>query len=297
MSIEYTTHIAREVVDQRSNFQIYPFSSDTGCPISDVKKPHMHDFYVVHYVSSGSGTCVIDFETYDIVSGSMYFVSPGQLHLWNPDGILQGHVMVFSDDFLSSPDSPVGNVFELEFFNSVANSPMFMLSTAQSNEVALLMGSISREYSSARPGYISVLRSYFHILLVNLKRMFEDRIKQVGVRTENRIVREFKRQVALKSGAQLRVQDYAQDMGISVSRLNAVVKEVTSMTPGRIIRNELVTSAKRMLAHSDLNVAEICYELEFEDPSYFGRFFKRETGYTPSVFREQVRGKYLHLAG
>lgn len=84
-------------------------------------------------------------------------------------------------------------------------------------------------------------------------------------------------------------------MNVSVSRLSAVIKEVTSMTPGQIVRNELINTAKRMLANSDKNVSEICYELEFEDPSYFGRFFKRETGFTPSVFREHVRGKYQQL--
>ena len=116
-----------------------------------------------------------------------------------------------------------------------------------------------------------------------------------GVRTENRIVREFKKLVISEHGSLLRVQDYAEIMNISVSRLSAVIKEATSLTPGQIVRNELVNSAKRMLANSDLNVSEICYSLKFEDPSYFGRFFKRETGFTPSVFREHIRGKYHQL--
>lgn len=295
MKEKYTIYKADELQGIESSFKIYPFSEGTGCPISDVDEPHLHDFYVVHYAASGSGSCVIDFETYDIIAGSIYFVSPGQLHLWNPEGSVDGFVMVFTEEFLKSPESPVNNVFELDFFNSVLNSPMFMLSTEQKGELAVVMANLCREFSARKQGYEIILRSYFHILLVCLQRMFFDRLQRPGVRTENRIVREFKKLVSDEHSPQLRVQDYAERMNVSVSRLSSVIKEVTSMTPGQIARNELVLSAKRMLANSDMNVSEICYELKFEDPSYFGRFFKRETGFTPSVFREHVRGKYRQL--
>ncbi|NDV28749.1 AraC family transcriptional regulator [Desulfovibrio sp. JC010] len=291
-----TLHKAEDLLGIEASFKIYPFTEGTGCPVSDIQEPHLHDFYVVHYVLSGSGSCVIDFETYDIIPGSLYFVSPGQLHLWNPENGVDGFVMVFTDEFLKSPEAPVHNVFELEFFNSVVNSPMFMLSSEQKNELAGVMSNLCREFSDRKPGFETVLRSYFHILMVSLQRMFADRLQRPGARAENRIVREFKKLVASDHSLQLRVQDYAEMMNVSVSRLSAVIKEVTCLTPGQIVRNELVTSAKRMLANSDLNVSEICYELKFEDPSYFGKFFKRETGVTPSVFREHVRGKYQQLA-
>ncbi len=291
-----TLHKADELIGIDTSFKIYPFTDGTGCPISDVREPHMHDFYVVHYVSSGSGSCVIDFETYDIIPGSLYFVSPGQLHLWNPDGGVDGFVMVFTDEFLKSPEAPVHNAFELEFFNSVVNSPMFMLSSGQKAELSGVLFSLCREFSERKTGFETVLRSYFHIFMIGLQRMFADRLSGPGARAENRIVREFKKLVAADHSQQLRVQDYAELMNISVSRLSAVIKEATCLTPGQIVRNELVTSAKRMLANSDLNISEICYELKFEDPSYFGKFFKRETGFSPSVFREHMRGKYQQLA-
>ena len=64
------------------------------------------------------------------------------------------------------------------------------------------------------------------------------------------------------------------------------------MTPGKIINNEIALEAKRQLAYTDLTIAEICYKLNFEDPSYFSRFFRRETGMTPNVFRKHIGEKY-----
>lgn len=204
MKENHSVHKAEELIGIESNFKIYPFTDGTYCPISDVQEAHLHDFYVVHYVSAGSGSCVIDFETYDILPGSLYFVSPGQLHLWNPEDVVDGFVMVFTDEFLKSPEAPIHSAYELEFFNSVVNSPMFMLSTDQKAELSSVMSSLCREFSSKKPGFETVLRSYFHIFMVCLQRIFADRMQRPGARAENPMVRNsknlFQRIIVLSCG-------------------------------------------------------------------------------------------------
>ena len=63
-------------------------------------------------------------------------------------------------------------------------------------------------------------------------------------------------------------------------------KNSTHSTPLQIINDRIVLEAKRQLQHTSLNIKEISYNLGFEDPSYFVKFFKRQTGYLPSDFRE-----------
>jgi YesN/AraC family two-component response regulator len=50
--------------------------------------------------------------------------------------------------------------------------------------------------------------------------------------------------------------------------------------------------AKSLLANTNNSMKEIAFELYFEDPAYFGRFFKKHTGLTPLHFREHMRKKY-----
>lgn len=290
------THKADDHIDSISNFEIWPYTEDTGCPISDLKEAHYHDFYVVHYVTKGRGTHVIDFEHYEIEPETLYFISPRQLHMWQPEEGLEGYIMAFSEDFLISSNYPGDSVLELEFFHSAIHSPALKVSQTQGMEVEGQLGAMQREFGERSEGFVSVLRASFHIFIVQMQRLFADEMQRIKGIKEHRLVRRFKQLVSEQFETQTSIQEYADTLNVSVSRLNNVIKEATGQTPGQIVRNEQVLAAKRLLAHSDLNVAEICYRLNFEDPSYFGRFFKRETGFSPMAFRGSMRDKYQQLA-
>jgi AraC-like DNA-binding protein len=55
----------------------------------------------------------------------------------------------------------------------------------------------------------------------------------------------------------------------------------------------MMLEAKRLLTHSDSTIAQIAYDLNFEDNSYFGRFFKKYSGLTPAAFRSEIKKETL----
>lgn len=78
---------------------------------------------------------------------------------------------------------------------------------------------------------------------------------------------------------------FSRAMGMSRSMLNLKMKESTGMPVGQFIRTYRLSVAKEILLHkdkSDLNIAEVAYEVGFNDPKYFTRCFTREFGYPPS---------------
>jgi AraC family transcriptional activator of pobA len=83
--------------------------------------------------------------------------------------------------------------------------------------------------------------------------------------------------------------EYAQLLGVSRAHFCAEVRRRCGLSPGQLVQQRTVLEAKRRLLHSSHTVSEIAYALEFGDPSYFVRFFKRLTGITPMQFRTAMR--------
>src|SRR5258707_14056302 len=71
----------------------------------------------------------------------------------------------------------------------------------------------------------------------------------------------------------------------------------TGLSAGELIRARLLLEAKRLLLHSEQTVAEIGYELGFEDPSYFSRFVRREIETSPLELRKPASRKVPEIHG
>ena len=74
---------------------------------------------------------------------------------------------------------------------------------------------------------------------------------------------------------------------MTADRLNDIVKRTTGVTAGHLIRQRVLTEAKRQLVFTKLAIHEIAYDLTFSDPSHFARFFRKQTGITPQAFRDR----------
>jgi AraC family transcriptional regulator, transcriptional activator of pobA len=70
------------------------------------------------------------------------------------------------------------------------------------------------------------------------------------------------------------------------------VYERSGCQAGEMIRQRLLLEAQRLLAYTEMAVSEIAYAINFQDPAYFSRFFRRLTGQSPGEFRESLSQKY-----
>lgn len=257
--------------------------------------PHRHEFYAIQYVTGGKGHHVIDFSPYALSPDTLYFISPGQVHFGRFTQPLQGFVLVFMEEFLLYPGSFSENIYELSFFHTVGVKPVLHLNPFQAARIRSYMSAIEEEYQAGTPDRIKVLRAHLYILMVNIQRLYSAQYPGQNSAKGASFVRKFNHLVSIHCIQQTALGTYAEKMNVSPGHLSNTIKALTGQPPGHIIRKEIILEAKRLLAHTDLTAAEVGYRLNFEDPSYFGRFFKKATGLSPTAFREQIRSKYRNI--
>ena len=254
--------------------------------------PHRHDYYEILFIEDGAGEHIIDYEPYEVKSPAFYFLSKGQIHFWKLNKPLTGIAILFPREFLIPPATAFNHEGDLAIFNGLSKAPYLGIEDDNLPKIHELLTNIKEEFLRKPDRNLSMLRAYVHILLVNLFRIYAKEQDEDILDTSNAMVREF-RQLVSENYLTLRsVQEYADLIGISATHLRDTVKTITGYSPGQLMRQEIIFEAKRRLANTEATTAEICYGLNFEDTSYFSRFFKRETGKSPSNYREEIRKKY-----
>lgn len=296
MSTPITTYELPEAAPHKA-FQIYEVEGKTISNTTYPHKtswPHRHNYYEICFFINGSGKHEIDFNTHSIHSQSVHFISPGQVHLIARDKGYHGYLIVFTREFYSLDTFHQDLLYYLPFFNNATMSPILNLNAEEFKEMMVLVHQIKMEYLRESPMTKDILRSFLQILLLKCRdyylHYFAEREKMydphfVQVQQFNTLVEQQFRTAHL-------VREYADQLSISPSSLNKYVKQISGHTAGEIIMDRLILEAKRLLLYTPLSNKEIAYELNYEDPSYFSRIFRKKTGYSPSAFKKLLDEKY-----
>ena len=83
------------------------------------------------------------------------------------------------------------------------------------------------------------------------------------------------------------VKRYANELNISEKLLHKATTQLIDKTPKQVIDERILLETKRLLVHSNLSIKEIAYDLGFEEPTNFIKYFRKHTNMTPAEFREQ----------
>lgn len=85
--------------------------------------------------------------------------------------------------------------------------------------------------------------------------------------------------------ASLRINYYAEQLCLTTKYLSALILETTGKTAKNWIDDFVIFEARFLLHYSDMSIQQIAFELDFPNQSFFGKFFKKHTGYSPRNFR------------
>jgi AraC family transcriptional regulator, transcriptional activator of pobA len=254
--------------------------------------PHRHTFYQLCIVTGGRGEHFIDFQPYPVRANNLYFITPGQVHYWQLEIATRGYAILFGEDFLLANQSEPSFLRSLDFYHRIDHSPMLELQDSQAIRFNSLAQELLNEYQTAQFGRRRALQALLQLVLVEAQRHYFTPTTVSKQKRGYNIINEFLKLVDLHFQTRTMVAEYAELLGITTDHLSELTRQVTGLNSSVHIQRRRLLEAKRLLVHTNQTVSEIAYGLNFKDPSYFSRFFRRETNQTPQEFRQEFMAKY-----
>jgi AraC-like DNA-binding protein len=249
---------------------------------------HRHD-YVELFLLRGRGRVLIDFEHYPLSGTSFVAIGPGRVHAWQATKVT-GLYIAFSQEFFDGASPSRSILFDYPFISAGELCPVIRLKPSHNRAVEGLFRDIDREFENREKLALEMIRNQLRALMIHVARLCA--VTSPAPFAAVSLVRRVRQEVEKSFRTSRTVADYARALGVTTSRLNESLRIATGLTAKEMIRARLVLEAKRLLLHSELNMAEVGYDLGFEDPSYFSRFVRRELKASPQTFRERIRQEH-----
>jgi AraC family transcriptional activator of pobA len=263
--------------------------------------PHRHrNLFQILLCERGGGTLDLEADAIRFEAPAVIVLSPTVAHgfRFRPDET-EGYVVSFTEDVAGALGE--NGSAALARLRSIATTPLVSFKRADDvKRLARLCRELLDETSFAREGYEVAARSYLALIGIEVARLAASRNRSgsVTLTAADPTVEELRRLIEANFQLERNIGFYAGRLAMTPDRLNDHVKRATGVTAGHLLRQRILTEAKRQLVFTRLTVGEIAYDLAFADPSHFGRFFKKQTGTTPQAFRDTaIRARAAGGAG
>lgn len=254
----------------------------------DKSFPIQLDMNVCFLCTSGQIDLEIDLNMYTLHEGDAAMILTGSfLRVIRIKDSARIAFIAINSDFLKY----VGNVKTvIEHVNKVKRMPVSHMEPDMMEESLMIYNEIKKKLSN--PDYRfkeEVAKSYIQIMLCN----FFDRFVLKNETTEEQAPKSrkeelFKNFIKLVKDNYLNhrsITFYADKLCVSPKYLSSVVHKVSEKYATDWINQYVILEAKSMLRMEDTNIKDVSNHLNFANQSFFAKFFKKHTGYTPKEYK------------
>ena len=254
---------------------------------TDMVQPlHRHDFFFLLALEKGTGKHQIDFTDYDITDFSIFVLRPGQVHQLVLKAGSSGYLIAFKREFYNGNEKMAN-----QRLRKMANRNHYRLDRDAFEKMMPIFAHCFREYKDKEEGYEDVIKANMNIFFVKLLRhsKFHQGTSNSQKPYEEERLHQFTELLDAQLSAHKEVSYYSEMLNLSTYQLNAITKSLAGKTASEMINERIILEARRDLLATSDQVNQIGYRLGYDDPSYFTRFFRKHTGYSPEAFRNNFK--------
>ncbi|WP_342644595.1 helix-turn-helix domain-containing protein [Mucilaginibacter sp. CSA2-8R] len=252
--------------------------------------PHKLSFYYLMFVYRGRASFVADLQKISLTDGQLVFGLPNQ---------------VFANKRFNADDLHYSLSFDEEALSLLPNTYAFMLNPKGGQSVTFDLNAQERVkhlfstlfrlvHAGTEPQQPEVILAYLNTLLIEINSAYLAQHEINATQHDSRLKKytAFKLAVETQLTKQPEVNNIAAQLSLNTHTLYGIVKEFAGVSPKEWMTNRLILEARRRLQYATPSVKELAYQLGFNDPAYFSRLFKKNTGKSVTHYQADLQDLY-----
>ena len=278
--------------EQRQGLMRECITASSDSQMQVFRFPCRIDAFIIGVGTEGETSVSFNLHEFRLKKDSMFIFTPKNILQVNSQQYFKADVIAISPDFMRRINIDIKNMMPL--FLKFVENPTLALTPEESRSMRGMIAQIERETRGPETHFsFDIVSGLIAATIYKVGDIMYHYLAEhpEGQNNSHNRAEEYFKQFTHLLGEHFReersVGFYARQLCITPKYLTTPIKRISGQSVSEWIDNYVILEAKTLLKYSTMSIQEIAYYLNFPNQSFFGSYFKRNTGMSPSQYKAQ----------
>lgn len=278
--------------EQRQGLMRECITASSDSQMQVFRFPCRIDAFIIGVGTEGETSVSFNLHEFRLKKDSMFIFTPKNILQVNSQQYFKADVIAISPDFMRRINIDIKNMMPL--FLKFVENPTLALTPEESRSMRGMIAQIERETRGPETRFsFDIVSGLIAATIYKVGDIMYHYLAEhpEGQNNSHNRAEEYFKQFTHLLGEHFReersVGFYARQLCITPKYLTTLIKRISGQSVSEWIDNYVILEAKTLLKYSTMSIQEIAYYLNFPNQSFFGSYFKRNTGMSPSQYKAQ----------
>ena len=276
--------------EQRQGLMRECITASSDSQMQVFRFPCRIDAFIIGVGTEGETSVSFNLHEFRLKKDSMFIFTPKNILQVNSQQYFKADVIAISPDFMRRINIDIKNMMPL--FLKFVENPTLALTPEESRSMRGMIAQIERETRGPETHFsFDIVSGLIAATIYKVGDIMYHYLAEhpEGQNNSHNRAEEYFKQFTHLLGEHFReersVGFYARQLCITPKYLTTLIKRISGQSVSEWIDNYVILEAKTLLKYSTMSIQEIAYYLNFPNQSFFGSYFKRNTGMSPSQYK------------
>ena len=278
--------------EQRQGLMRECITASSDSQMQVFRFPCRIDAFIIGVGTEGETSVSFNLHEFRLKKDSTFIFTPKNILQVNSQQYFKADVIAISPDFMRRINIDIKNMMPL--FLKFVENPTLALTPEESRSMRGMIAQIERETRGPETHFsFDIVSGLIAATIYKVGDIMYHYLAEhpEGQNNSHNRAEEYFKQFTHLLGEHFReersVGFYARQLCITPKYLTTLIKRISGQSVSEWIDNYVILEAKTLLKYSTMSIQEIAYYLNFPNQSFFGSYFKRNTGMSPSQYKAQ----------